>query len=75
MYGNDSTVEKLKGMDEEQILKFLKTRVDFYKKENQAELDKAEADKEKLRLRKEEKIKFVHLLRKIGKNCRCSSQI
>ena len=54
---NDSTVEKLKGMDEEQILKFLKTRVDFYKKENQAELDKAEADKENLRLRKEEKNK------------------
>ena len=35
---NDST-EKLKGMDEEQILKF-QDRVDFYKKENQAELDK-----------------------------------
>ena len=55
--GNHEFVEKFKQMEEDEIIEFLKIRADFYKKENQAELDKAEADKENLRLRKEEKNK------------------
>ena len=64
----DSLVEKLKKMDEDEILEFLKIRADFYKEENQAELDKAKKDKEDLEFRKEQKNKATPLSEDDKKN-------
>tara|TARA_B100000131_G_scaffold290834_1_gene303935 strand:- start:2475 stop:4073 length:1599 start_codon:yes stop_codon:yes gene_type:complete len=58
---DDSLVEKLKKMDEDEILEFLKIRADFYKEENQAELDKVKEDREKIRLIEENKNKSESL--------------
>ena len=55
--GDDEFVEKFKQMEESEILEFLKIRADFYKEENQAELDKAKEDSEKFRLIEENKNK------------------
>ena len=65
---DDSLVEKLKKMDEDEILEFLKIRADFYKEENQAELDKAKKDKEDLEFRKEQKNKGTPLSEDDKKN-------
>ena len=46
---DDLLVEKLKKMDEDEIPEFLKIRADFYKEENQAELDKVKEEREKFR--------------------------
>jgi len=52
----DSTMEKFKSMDEEQILKFLKNRVEFFKEDNKKELEKLKAERENLiRLEKNKK--------------------
>ena len=58
---DDSLVEKLKKMDEDEIPEFLKIRADFYKEENQAELDKVKEDREKFRLIEENKNKSESL--------------
>ena len=58
---DDSLVEKLKKMDEDEIPEFLKIRADFYKEENQAELDKVKEDREKIRLIEENKNKSESL--------------
>ena len=64
----DSLVEKLKKMEEDEIPEFLRIRADFYKKENQAELDKAKKDKENLEFRKQQKNKAKPLSEDDKKN-------
>ncbi|MFL2670888.1 MAG: S1 RNA-binding domain-containing protein [Candidatus Actinomarina sp.] len=45
----ESTVDKLKKMEEHQILSFLKSRAEFFKEENKKELAKIKVEKERLK--------------------------
>ena len=71
---DDSLVEKLKKMDEDEIPEFLKIRADFYKEENQAELDKVKEDREKIRLIEENKNKSESLTEAEKKKNRWSTK-